>query len=139
MRFLDVLDVFLFAEDAEEVAEHDAIEAAGDFVFHDVVADDKQISFYKKYWKEKCDKVYGDIDNMKDRIDKENLKRKNWIYLDIYGFIDTFLKNIKDEVHLKIELSDISTDAKNKIVFNKNSNDNIGNFIDTIVNKMKKI
>lgn len=105
----------------------------------DVLLGDDQNSIYKKYWKDKCEKIFNDIDeNIQDTIHREELKRKYGIYLDIYGFIDTFLKEISDEVHLKVKLPNIvaKDNGDSKVIYE--NDDEIISFVDEVTNKMKE-
>ncbi|MCD4745829.1 MAG: toll/interleukin-1 receptor domain-containing protein [Bacteroidales bacterium] len=108
-------------------------------VLSDVVADDVNNSSYKKFWKEKCESIFEEIDkNIKDTIHKEKVKRKYDIYLDIYSYIDSFIMELKDEVHLKVKYSDMVITENDQIEIANDKINEFSNFVETVINKMKE-
>jgi hypothetical protein len=105
----------------------------------DVPSTEEQIRIFKKFWKDKCETIFREIDeNIEDIIHREELKRNYNIYLDIYSFIDKFLNKIKDEIHLKVKLSSISSDENGDLIFETECNEEIKSFVNTVIKKMKE-
>lgn len=76
-------------------------------VLNDVVTPDENNNIYKAYWQEKCTAIFKEIDtNIADPINRELLKRQYGIYLDIYGYIDSFLMEMNNEIHLRVPSAD---------------------------------
>lgn len=103
-----------------------------------VVWDDiKTSAYYKKYWREKCNEIFTDIDkNLTDIIEREQYKKPHIINLDIYAFVDKFLVSVMDDVHLKVTAQDFVKDGRTTITTDRKKE--FEDFITTVMNKMKQ-
>jgi TIR domain/SIR2-like domain len=105
-----------------------------------VVLNDTQFSaeekiMYKKYWETMVENIYGKIDStIKNKIDKERVKRNYGVYIEIYDFIDDFIANIQDEVYLETNMYKVEKIPKQ----DSPEQNAFDNFINTIINKMKE-
>lgn len=67
------------------------------------ISDNNNIQ-YKSYWELLIENIYSKIDlQLKNRVDKERVKRYYSIYLDIYEYIIEFIQSIQDSVRLDLE------------------------------------
>lgn len=95
----------------------------------------EQSIIYKKYWEVLVENIYGKIDSaLKNRIDKERIKKNYHIYLDVYDYMDEFIKSVQDEVHLKTN----SYHANMLPRPGSPKQEEFDKFIETIISKMKE-
>jgi hypothetical protein len=94
---------------------------------------------FKKYWKEKCESFINEIDiKEKDIISRECLKRNYFVYIDIYNFVDSFIKQVEDEINFRIDPSDLIVNGDGESELSAIKFSEFNKFIETIINKMKE-
>jgi len=94
----------------------------------DALLDNEGSKKYKKYWLDECQAVLGDPNKLANgRFDQ---------YVGVYRFIDNFIADINNQIHLKLNYNDVvKTDGGVDIRAELKAD--YGSFMDALVKKMK--